>query len=102
VAQWISCRSHSWSTSRQKAGEKAAISELLLALESGERKTIPASVGVAGSAAQRKEIDGTGCYISEAPVNWCRLGTVLANEEVTTDGRSERGTSRSSNEPSSG
>lgn len=31
-------------------------------------------------------------YISEAPVNWCPgLGTVLANEEVTSEGRSERG-----------
>ncbi len=31
-------------------------------------------------------------YIAEAPVNWCpALGTVLANEEVTADGRSERG-----------
>jgi len=31
-------------------------------------------------------------YIKDSPVNWCPgLGTVLANEEVTTDGRSERG-----------
>ncbi len=31
-------------------------------------------------------------YLHEAPVNWCPgLGTVLANEEVTADGRSERG-----------
>jgi len=31
-------------------------------------------------------------YLSDAPVNWCpALGTVLSNEEVTTDGRSERG-----------
>ncbi|MEX2672407.1 MAG: leucine--tRNA ligase [Phycisphaeraceae bacterium] len=31
-------------------------------------------------------------YIAEVPVNWCpALGTVLANEEVTNDGRSERG-----------
>ena len=31
-------------------------------------------------------------YMAEVPVNWCpALGTVLANEEVTSDGRSERG-----------
>src|SRR5699024_6218571 len=31
-------------------------------------------------------------YISETPVNWCAgLGTVLANEEVTAEGRSVRG-----------
>jgi leucyl-tRNA synthetase len=31
-------------------------------------------------------------YIDEVPVNWCpALGTVLANEEVTAEGRSERG-----------
>ncbi len=31
-------------------------------------------------------------YQSEQPVNWCpALGTVLANEEVTADGKSERG-----------
>ena len=30
-------------------------------------------------------------YVAEVPVNWCPgLGTVLANEEVTADGRSER------------
>ncbi|WP_454860858.1 leucine--tRNA ligase [Promicromonospora soli] len=31
-------------------------------------------------------------YVDSSPVNWCPgLGTVLANEEVTSDGRSERG-----------
>ena len=31
-------------------------------------------------------------YVAEAPVNWCPgLGTVIANEEVTADGRSDRG-----------
>jgi leucyl-tRNA synthetase len=31
-------------------------------------------------------------YLDDAPVNWCPgLGTVLANEEVTAEGRSERG-----------
>ncbi|OLT17665.1 leucine--tRNA ligase [Pseudonocardia sp. CNS-139] len=44
-------------------------------------------------AEQRAVIDSYRlAYISEAPVNWCPgLGTVLANEEVTADGRSERG-----------
>jgi len=42
---------------------------------------------------RRVVVDGFRlAYISEAPVNWCPgLGTVLANEEVTADGRSERG-----------
>ncbi|MCP2168943.1 leucine--tRNA ligase [Goodfellowiella coeruleoviolacea] len=42
---------------------------------------------------QRRIIDQQRlAYISESPVNWCPgLGTVLANEEVTADGRSERG-----------
>jgi leucyl-tRNA synthetase len=31
-------------------------------------------------------------YVAEVPVNWCpALGTVLANEEVTNEGRSDRG-----------
>ncbi|HVE96370.1 MAG TPA: leucine--tRNA ligase [Pseudonocardiaceae bacterium] len=42
---------------------------------------------------QREIIDSHRLvYLSEAPVNWCPgLGTVLANEEVTADGRSDRG-----------
>src|ERR1700754_4390813 len=45
------------------------------------------------SVEQRRLIDSYRlAYNSEAPVNWCPgLGTVLANEEVTADGRSERG-----------
>jgi leucyl-tRNA synthetase len=45
------------------------------------------------SVERRRVVDGHRlAYISEAPVNWCPgLGTVLANEEVTADGRSERG-----------
>nr|BFE66096.1 leucine--tRNA ligase [Dactylosporangium thailandense] len=46
------------------------------------------------SAAERRRIvdEHRLAYITEAPVNWCPgLGTVLANEEVTPDGRSERG-----------
>ena len=43
--------------------------------------------------AARRSLDGYRlAYVAEAPVNWCPgLGTVLANEEVTADGRSERG-----------
>ncbi|MHC4982514.1 MAG: leucine--tRNA ligase [Planctomycetota bacterium] len=42
---------------------------------------------------QREIIDSQRlAYMAEVPVNWCpKLGTVLANEEVTNEGRSERG-----------
>jgi len=42
---------------------------------------------------QRQVIDEHRlAYMAEVPVNWCpQLGTVLANEEVTNEGRSERG-----------
>ena len=44
-------------------------------------------------ADRRRVIDGHRlAYVADAPVNWCpALGTVLANEEVTNEGRSERG-----------
>lgn len=43
--------------------------------------------------ARRRVIDDRRlAYVAEVPVNWCpALGTVLANEEVTAEGRSERG-----------
>jgi leucyl-tRNA synthetase len=46
-----------------------------------------------GALEQRKLVDSYRlAYEAYAPVNWCPgLGTVLANEEVTGDGRSERG-----------
>jgi leucyl-tRNA synthetase len=42
---------------------------------------------------RRQAIDARRlAYLSEAPVNWCPgLGTILANEEVTADGRSDIG-----------
>ncbi len=45
------------------------------------------------AAERRREIDARRlAFVEEAPVNWCpMLGTVLANEEVTAEGRSERG-----------
>jgi leucyl-tRNA synthetase len=46
-----------------------------------------------GPLEQRQLVDRFRlAYVAEAAVNWCPgLGTVLANEEVTADGRSERG-----------
>jgi leucyl-tRNA synthetase len=95
--QWIFVQIfNSWYDDSAEGGRGKArpISELVAALESGERAT---SSGVPwiwlNADAQRKEIDDQRlAYTSEAPVNWCPgLGTVLANEEVTADGRSERG-----------
>jgi leucyl-tRNA synthetase len=76
-------------------GERARpIAELKAEFESGARPT-PQGVPYAdlAEADRRALIDSYRlAYISEAPVNWCPgLGTVLANEEVTADGRSERG-----------
>jgi len=54
---------------------------------------IPAEVRTLGDVAVRKYQDANRlAYSHEAPVNWCpALGTVLANEEVTADGKSDRG-----------
>ncbi|MDO8108133.1 leucine--tRNA ligase [Isoptericola sp. b441] len=78
-------------------GRARPIAELVAQYESGAR-ALPADAG-AGSWAEledvqrRRVIDAQRlAYVSETPVNWCPgLGTVLANEEVTVDGRSERG-----------
>ena len=66
------------------------IDELIAAYESGARGPEWATLT---AVEKRKVIDDHRlAYVSEAPVNWCPgLGTVLANEEVTPDGRSERG-----------
>jgi leucyl-tRNA synthetase len=53
---------------------------------------LPVPAGLTGSDRQRYVDEHRLAYIAEAPVNWCpALGTVLANEEVTADSRSERG-----------
>jgi leucyl-tRNA synthetase len=70
------------------------ISELIAEFEAGTRPTPDGRPWAELSAAQRRRIidDHRLAYVSEAPVNWCPgLGTVLANEEITPDGRSERG-----------
>ena len=76
------------------AGRARPIAELVQGFESGRVKT---SSGRAwkelDEAEKRAEVDARRlAFLSEVPVNWCpMLGTVLANEEVTAEGRSERG-----------
>ena len=78
-------------------GRARPVSELVAEYESGTRP-LPPDVGAVSWAeldevARRRVVDAQRlAYVSETPVNWCPgLGTVLANEEVTVDGRSERG-----------
>ncbi len=74
-------------------GRARPIAELVAQFESGER-VAPAGKWQELSAAERESVlsEYRLAFIAEAPVNWAPgLGTVLANEEVTADGRSERG-----------
>jgi len=75
-------------------GTARPIDELIAEFASGARPTPTGAPWSELDAAARAEILDSYrlAYVSEAPVNWCPgLGTVLANEEVTADGRSERG-----------
>jgi leucyl-tRNA synthetase len=75
-------------------GKARPISELVAQFEAGERPTPNGRDWAALSPAEQAEVlDGYRlAYTSQAPVNWAPgLGTVLSNEEVTSDGRSERG-----------
>ena len=75
------------------------IAELESELDAGGRSPDPGSLpeGTSwadlGPDARRKTLNAHRlAYLAEVPVNWCPgLGTVLSNEEVTADGRSERG-----------
>ena len=70
------------------------IEELEAEFAAGARSTPDGRSWVELSEVERRGVIDSFrlAYVSEAPVNWCPgLGTVLANEEVTADGRSERG-----------
>ncbi len=75
-------------------GAARPIAELVEAFASGARE-VPGGrpwVDLDGSAREEVLAGFRLAYTSEAPVNWCPgLGTVLSNEEVTNEGRSERG-----------
>ncbi|HPZ51224.1 MAG TPA: class I tRNA ligase family protein, partial [Propionibacteriaceae bacterium] len=76
------------------AGRARPIAELVAELSSGVRATPDGRPWADLSTAEQNAVIDSRrlAYISEAPVNWCPgLGTVLANEEVTADGRSDIG-----------
>ena len=75
-------------------GKARPISELIAEFSSGKRTFDDGRDWEKLSPEQRADVvDGYRLvYRSDSMVNWCPgLGTVLANEEVTADGRSDRG-----------
>ncbi|MFE9394756.1 leucine--tRNA ligase [Streptomyces flavidovirens] len=91
--QWIFLQIfNSWYD--KEADRARPIADLVAQFESGERATPDARPWSELSAVERADVlsEYRLAYASDAPVNWAPgLGTVLANEEVTADGRSERG-----------
>lgn len=91
--QWIFVQIfNSWYD--EKADKARPIDELVAQFESGTREVSGGRAWGELSSLERADVLGGYrlAYASDAPVNWCPgLGTVLANEEVTADGRSERG-----------
>jgi leucyl-tRNA synthetase len=83
----------------EEADRARPVSELVAEFDAGTR--VPELVGDADGIAwadldddeRRDVVDSYRlAYLEEALVNWCpALGTVLANEEVTSEGRSDRG-----------
>ena len=91
--QWIFLQIYnSWFDEEQQKARP--IAELIADLESGARTTKDGRVYAELDDVEKQEAvdEFRLVYRSNSMVNWCPgLGTVLANEEVTADGRSERG-----------
>ena len=78
----------------EDAGKARPISELEAEFADGSRETPGDRPWEDLSQSEQRAVlhEYRLAYVSEAPVNWCPgLGTVLANEEVTAEGRSDRG-----------
>jgi leucyl-tRNA synthetase len=76
------------------ANKARPIAELIAAFDSGARQLDDGREWAKLSAADRADVIDAHrlVYRADSMVNWCPgLGTVLANEEVTADGRSDRG-----------
>ena len=91
--QWIFLQIYnSWFDEEQQKARP--MSELIKELEVGKRTTKDGRYYAdLTKEEQRKALDEFRLvYLSNSTVNWCPgLGTVLANEEVTAEGKSERG-----------
>ena len=91
--QWIFAKIfESWYDA--DADRARPISELVDELATGRRPTPDGRPWTDLTAAERQTVidDHRLAYLADGPVNWCPgLGTVLANEEVTADGRSDIG-----------
>jgi leucyl-tRNA synthetase len=91
--QWIFGRIFS-SWCDERTGRARPVADLVAEFESGARPTPDGRPWASLTDADRRRIiDGRRlAYLSDEPVNWCpALGTVLANEEVTAQRRSEVG-----------
>ena len=90
--QWIFLQIfNAWFDPDRKQARR--IDELVAELDAGTRDARTGAWASMSPAQRRAELDQWRlAYVSDAPVNWCPgLGTVVANEEVTADGRSDRG-----------
>ena len=91
--QWIFLQIYnSWFDAEQ--GKARRIADLITEFDSGARTPADGRVWSELDETGRREVLDSYrlVYLSDSLVNWCPgLGTVLANEEVTADGRSERG-----------
>jgi leucyl-tRNA synthetase len=91
--QWIFLQIYgSWYDA--EADRARPVSELAAAFESGARRLPDGRRWETVSPGERRDVIDSHrlAYISSEIVNWCPgLGTVLANEEVTVDGRSDIG-----------
>jgi leucyl-tRNA synthetase len=75
-------------------GRARPIGGLIAEFETGQRQPGDGRTWADRSATQRQDLIDSYrlAYLATEPVNWCPgLGTVLANEEVTADGRSDVG-----------
>lgn len=95
--QWIFLQLfNAWfdETADQGRGRARHVDELIAGYARGEIETPDGRAWADLDEVERRQaVDARRlAYLSEAPVNWCpALGTVLANEEVTADGRSDIG-----------